>query len=88
MIHLRTGGNVALVMSVWMGGIILVMILTQALNLEILSFLVLLGLILIAENRTPFYVKPVYLIRLYSLIGVGVVIFLLILIERIQGMIG
>jgi len=85
---MRPGGNVAVVMIVWIMTIILFMILTRNPNLEILSFLVLLGLILIAENRTPFYVKPVFLIRLYSIIGVGMVIFLLILIERIQGVIG
>lgn len=86
--HIRTGGSVALVLSIWMCGIILIMILAQAFSFEILAFLILLALILIAENRTPFYVKPVFLIRLYSIIGVGVVIFLLYFIESIQGVIG
>lgn len=88
MMHMRTGGNVALVLTIWMSGVILIMILEEALSFEILAFLVLLALILISENRTPFYVKPVFLIRLYSIIGVGVVIFLMYFIETIQGVIG
>lgn len=78
----------ALVMSVWMGSIIFMMILAETLSFEILALMALLALILIAENRTPFYLKPTYLIRLYSITGVGIVIFLLTLLETIQGVLG
>lgn len=80
----RSGRSIALAMSVWMFFIILFMILTEAPSMEILFVLALLGMLLIADIKTPFYVRPTFLRGFNIIIAIGVVIFALFFIQVIM----
>jgi len=80
----RSGRGIALVMSIWIFLLILAMILTESPSIEILFVLTLLGMLLIADIKTPFYVRPTFLRGLNIIIAVGVVIFALFFIQAIM----
>ncbi len=84
----RSGRGVALAMSVWMFFIILFMILTEAPSMEILIVLALLGMLLISDIKTPFYVRLTFLRGFNTIIGIGIVIFALFFIEMVMEVIG
>lgn len=71
------------VLIIWLLLVIFFMILAGKINLEILFVLWLSALLVIVEFISPSYVKPPYLTHLKLLIAIGIMVFILIIVQKL-----
>ncbi len=74
--------------SIWMAIIIFFMILAREIDIEIFFALVLIGMIVVSELSDFVYIRPRYLRRLRHVVAVGVIVFLVIIINKFVEIIG
>ena len=72
------------VLIVWLVLVIFFMILARSLSLEIFFVLWLIGLLVIVELIGPSFVKPSYLRYLTYLIAAGVIVFAVIVAQKVM----
>ena len=73
----------AITLVLWLTIVIVFMLLLQRFDLEIFFVLMLIGILVIAELIKQQYVQPAYLRYLNYLIGAGIIIFGIIVVQKV-----
>ena len=73
----------AIALTLWLSIVVIFMLLLQRFDLEIFFVLTLIGILVIAELIKQHYVQPGYLRYLGYLIGAGIVLFGIIVIQKV-----
>jgi len=70
-------------LTAWMLAVVLLLVLVDALAYELVFVLSLIGLLIITELTAPIHITPQWRRRLFILIGLGLLVFGLIVVRRI-----
>jgi hypothetical protein len=74
----------AIALTLWLSIVFIFMLLLQRFDLEIFFVLTLIGILVIAELIKQRYVQPGYLRYLGYLIGAGILLFCIIVIQKVM----
>ena len=72
----------------WLTVIAVIMVLARRVNFEIFFVLALIGFLIIVELIAPKYIQPGYLLYIKYLLAAAIVLFVVIVVQKIMGILG